>query len=536
MRDNELLDGKNFVLDELGRIVKRFGMQAYGDRTNNFQFAGTFFNANAAGANPVAFYIADASNNVYRLVTTNTTNAITTASTTIDIDAGGDFAASGNVEIEGDIIAYTGLGAGSTSLTGVTGITSNHAAGAPVHQWVAGSGVTTTALGVYTATLNDNFFLNSSGVYYEDDHTTASFATASGSPVILFLTTFKTRLYGAGDGSASGRAVRVFYSNLNDGTAWTPASDYFDVEDSRNEPITGLKDYRGNLMIFKANSIHRYNLASLRQTNGQVGAYNHYVVQEINNLLYTFCPSGIFVTNGVSARDIGEPVKEFWKNFQPTFDATYSRRVNNCSAGRYKHWYLLYVGDVTRDDGTTLSDVVLVFDTIRKNWSVYDGFTDLINFIPLDLIEDNEDQPQYRPRLFFTSTSLGSFISFDNRTLDGTTVRGGDLTQDMFRDTGTPVTMSVITKPYDLGYSNWRKQFGYLKVFADRPGVHLSYKIDDNDPVPLGIVDKKIKRFQFPSDAKGYRCSILIDESSLSAPVIYNGHTFEECSLIDKNA
>ena len=63
--------------------------------------------------------------------------------------------------------------------------------------------------------------------------------------------------------------------------------------------------------------------------------------------------------------------------------------------------------------------------------------------------------------------------------------------------------MNVKTKPYDLSYPNYRKQFGYLKVFAERPGMHLSYQIDDNDPKPLGLVDKKIKRFQFGVGAVG---------------------------------
>ena len=209
--------------------------------------------------------------------------------------------------------------------------------------------------------------------------------------------------------------------------------------------------------------------------------------------------------------------------------------MTNCSAGRYKHFYLLYVGDVTLDDASTMTDVVLVYNTITKSWTVYDGFTDLIKFFSLDFIEDNEDQPQYRPRLFFSSTSLGMYIAFENRTLDGTTVRGGDLTKDMFKDTGTPITMTVKTKPYDLGYPNYRKQFGYLKVFAERPGMYLSYQIDDKNPKPLGLVDKKIKRFQFPSDTKGCRCTILIDESSTVAPVIYNGHIFEDCMALDKN-
>lgn len=536
LKDNELQKGRNFDIDEQGRITKRRGMQAFGNITNNIFNMATFYDANQAGTGFTGVYAADNSSNVFILYPTNSTNAITAGQTSnIACDEGLGDAGPSTIEIDGDVINYASGGIAGNLAT-ITNVTSAHSAGAPVHQWTAGSGLTSTSRGVYFATLNDNILLASGDVYNEDTASDASFANSGSTPVVLFLTTFKTRVYGAGDGSSSGQVTRVFYSALNDGTSWTPASDYFDVEDSRNEPVTGLKEYNGVLHIFKANSMHQYNLASLRQTNSQVGAYNHFVPQEINKLIYTFCPAGIFVTNGISAKNIGEPVKEYWKNFQPTYNATVNRIINNCSAGRYKHFYLLYIGDVTLDDASTLSDVVLVYNTITKSWTVYDGFTDLINFFSLDILEDNASQIQLRPMLFFASTSLGIYRAFENRTLDGTTIRGGDLTQNMFRDTGTPITMNVVTKPYDLGYPNYRKQFGYLKVFSERPGMHLSYQIDDKDPKPLGLVDKKIKRFQFPADARGTRCTILIDESSTVAPVIYNGHIFEDCATIDKNA
>ncbi|MEK9208034.1 MAG: hypothetical protein AAB922_06100 [Patescibacteria group bacterium] len=535
LKDNEIQSGKNFDIDEQGRIVKRRGMQAFGNITNNIFNMATFYDANQAGTGYIGVYAADTSNNVFILAPTNLTTAVTAGQTSSITSDEAIQNATSTFEMEGDIINYGGTSGGTTILT-PSNVTSAHAVGAPIHQWQAGTGLTSTAIGVYFSTLNDNILLNGSDVYNEDTASDATFANAATTPVVVFLTTYKTRVYGAGNGTSAGQTTRVFYSALNDGTTWTVASDYFDVEDSRNEPITGLKSYNGNLIIYKPNSTHVYNLSSLRQVNSQVGAYNHFCPQEINGLIYTFCPSGIYITDGESSKSIGEPVKEYWKNFIPTYSGTNNRIVTNCSAGRYKHLYLLYVGDVTLDDASTLSDVVLVYNTINKSWTVYDGFTDLINFFPIDIYEDNNSQIQLRSSLFFGSTSLGIFQVFENRTLDGaSTLRGSDFTSDMFRDTGTPITMNLKTKPYDLGYPNYRKQFGYLKVFTERPGVHLSYQIDGNDPKPLGLVNKKITRFQFPPDAKGYRCTILIDESSTVAPVIYNGHIFEECVALDKN-
>mgnify|MGYP001592249062 FL=1 len=57
---------------------------------------------------------------------------ITTASTTINLADGADFATSGTIYIQGDSITYTGRT--TNQLTGVTGITSNHFTGDPVYQ------------------------------------------------------------------------------------------------------------------------------------------------------------------------------------------------------------------------------------------------------------------------------------------------------------------------------------------------------------------------------------------------------------------
>ena len=42
LKDNELQSGKNFDIDEQGRLVKRRGMQAYGNLASNFFNMGTF--------------------------------------------------------------------------------------------------------------------------------------------------------------------------------------------------------------------------------------------------------------------------------------------------------------------------------------------------------------------------------------------------------------------------------------------------------------------------------------------------------------
>lgn len=194
------------------------------------------------------------------------------------------------------------------------------------------------------------------------------------------------------------------------------------------------------------------------------------------------------------------------------------------------------MGDISLIE--SFNDVMLVYDTRKKSWEVWSGWTDPTTFSYLKRFR-TDNRNQQRNTLFW-GASTKIYRAFENRHTEEnasgvTTTRGTDVFSDLFSDTGTPIVFDVLTKPYDLGLPNYRKQFGYLKVFSERPGIHISALIDDKDRIPLGLITKQVQRFKFPAEARGYRCALLLDESSTNPSVIYNGHIFEDTTTIDKN-
>jgi len=116
-------------------------------------------------------------------------------------------------------------------------------------------------------------------------------------------------------------------------------------------------------------------------------------------------------------------------------------------------------------------------------------------------------------------------------------VAGSDYFSDLIANTWSNITFNFLAKPFELGYPNYRKQFGYLKVFCEQPqGVDISAVIDGGDPIPLGKITEKVQRLAFPESARGHRCAILLDETSQNSSLVFNGMIFEDCETISKDA
>ena len=539
LKDNELQRGRNFEVDNVGRIVKRRGSYQFGQDIAGLPL---FFHHD-----PNGMFVANNASSpavVYKLASGVLTTALTTASTTVFTSTSG-FSTSGVVEIEGDLITYTGES--GTDLTGATGITSAHAVGSSINQWISvGTMASSDANdGAWFAYLNGiTFFLfnndnaNTTNLW-QYDGTTAS--AVSGEPGgSRMLEVYRDRLFTVGNGASGLPLNTVFYSNLGSGTSWpsTVADNSFEIEDQTGEPISGIKQSGSNLMVFKPSSMYSYDGSlPVRQISNSYGIHNDRCIQEINGLLYGAGPNGIFVTNGSGVQRISIPVFDYYQDFN--FNRIVSgSTVQNLMTSQWEDKFIVYIGDVTTVE--TLSDLALVYDTKNKTWEIYNGWTDMtaINYLKRF---NTDNRTQQKTALFF-GRSTKVYRAFEDRHTEITTgggdgaTRGGDIYADLFTDTGTPITMNFVTKPYDLGAPNYSKKFGYLKVFSEVPGIQLSYQIDDGPIKSLGLVDKKVKRFQFPSDARGYRCTIMGDESSTNTSVTYNGHIFEDWAVIDKNA
>lgn len=541
LQKNELLDARNVEVNERGRLITRRGSQQVGQTLSGTMENSFVFTATPGGSTPSVFHMVNnnASTGVISQLVTGArlSVAVTTATTTIDVDSGagtGSFSSSGTIEIEGDLIAYTGKTA--TTFTGVTGVTSTHAVGAPVNQWstLTQSGTAVDAqMGVSYAVLNNICFIGGRNGNIKQLNSSGTVSDVSSEPAVLFLTNFRDRLYGVGDGSAgtNGATNRISYSARGDGTSWTTGSDYFDVFDQRGEYVNALRVFADRMGIFKLNSIFTYDEIELKQRIVDVGAYNNKVIQEINGRLYTFSPNGIFETNLYSAKQIGEPVREYWENFRPSYDATGLRRVitNTWSASFFEH-YILYIHDIS--DPTSTNDIVLDFNTKTRAWTVHTGgftdFTSLSNFYGYRF----GDYITQRPALFGTAASGKAFRLYDNKWSDrDSNNRGTDIYQDLISNTGSPISAVIETPFYDLTHPDLFKTFKDLRVLTEGGIWAVEYRVENELGItgyqPLGTVVKQNQAIPFPKEAQGYRIGLKFSSVATVDRNVFNGFVFE---------
>lgn len=548
LKSNELLDVRNIELTDKGRLKVRRGSQQVGQTLtgtieNSFVFIPT-----PGGSTPSVNFLVNnnASTGVISKLLSpgRLATAITPASTTVVLDGTNGttaLAVSGTIEIEGDLIAYTGKAVDNITLTGVTGITSPHAVGAAVHQLetitqtgtpIDGQmGVTYTSIGntcIICGRLGNLKQMDSSG----------SISDLTDEPAVLFATNYRDRIYGAGDGSAgtNGASYRVSFSARGNGASWTTGTDFFDVFDQRGEYVTGFKTLNDILGIFKTNSTFTYDELELKQRLTHVGAYNHKVPHEINGLVYTFCPEGIFETNLYQARNIGEPVRQYWQNFRPQYDATGLRRVVvNTFATAYRGRYFLFIGDIT--DPSASNSVVLEFNTLMRNWTVHTGIAN--NFRHLNFFEEfrfGDNALTTHSALFGGDTSGKFYRLFDNIWLDNAGVwHGGDLRTDLVSDTGSPVSAYFETPLYDLTHPNLYKTFNQLRCYVEQGEWKVSYRVEDEDGIseyrPLGTVGHGGRVLQFDKDARGWRVGFKVSAMSVSHLPIFNGFIIENTKV-----
>lgn len=541
--DTELVSVINFELDEQGNANRRFGSHQLGNTisgSDNMENS-FYFQRIVGGAVPVPYLLTNTdktTTTITKLVGNSIDSAITSASTSVSLNSATGFAASGSVEIEGDLVAYTGVT--GSNLTGATGITSSHAVGAAVHQWVNVSATTLNgSRGVSYTPLNNVIYIQAhDNGGYTWDGTNLTAVADGDEPNGRFATTYRQRIFTTKFISAA--SARVVFSDAGDSTSWTVGNS-FDVEDSRGEVGTGFRVLNDELLILKTNSFFAYNEVTLKQRTQTVGSYNNKTHQEIGGLMYTFCPQGIFRTNGSIVSNIGEPIKEWIKDFRPKYDAS-DTIVTNTFSAQIGDKYLLYVGDVTTPG--TYSDVVLVFDTIRENWTVINGFTNFQHLIGFNtyyyggaiqsmkgLFGGNDNGQYYR---MYSKSYIDSVGTSRNVGVSG------DLLSDLLSDTGTIISSELTTQLYDQETPNVYKNYSSagLRILAKNIGFNVSFRIENekgiSDWKPLGITSKTNQRFELPKKTEGYRFGVKITHADSNIAPSFNGFVLEDVETTNK--
>ncbi|KKK70800.1 hypothetical protein LCGC14_2920340, partial [marine sediment metagenome] len=167
---------------------------------------------------------------------------------------------------------------------------------------------------------------------------------------------------------------RVYYSSLPSSSAaitWDTTNDWFFVETNDGDSITALAKNKTYLIVFKENSMFRYDgtfsATNLKPFSWKLGTVSQESVVLDENLILFYSRKGIAMFVG------GEP-KVVSRAIQPIIDGVNQANLGNICAGLDGDHYLCYVGTLTSalpGDSSALSRVILDYDINQNIWTYH---------------------------------------------------------------------------------------------------------------------------------------------------------------------
>jgi hypothetical protein len=249
--------------------------------------------------------------------------------------------------------------------------------------WTSQSQSLTTGAKARGTDFLDHFFL----VNYEDDTRSYSGTTWSttknvtSAPKAKFVESYRARLY-LFNLNVSGTPFpsRFLPSSLPDSSneiSWDHDNDRQDVETNDGDEITGVTKNSGDLIIFKENSMHKFDgtfgATSLRPISWKFGTVSQESVVSDENLILFYSRKGLCIYNGGQPQLVTRPI-------QPIVDRVDQTTLGDICSGIYGNHCLCYVGNLTSSlpgDSSALTNVVIDYD-ISQNLTTYHTVADAI--------------------------------------------------------------------------------------------------------------------------------------------------------------
>jgi hypothetical protein len=292
-------------------------------------------------------------------------------------------------------------------------------------------------------------------------------------------------------------------------TYWI-SSNWFDVKSDNNDYIRGVGTNSDRLLIFKLNSIYRYNESSLFQIGNYPGTSSHRSIVNIDAYTYYFNGSestrtGVYIYDGTGIIKVSSAI-------QPYIDGIASTIYTSAVGWREGEWYRCYVGDITNAQrGISVSKAVISHNSITNKWSV-----DPINKVPYCAGEYLESD---QLKVFFGDDSGEVF-----QTPSGYSYDGSQIPWAMETGIHYPASSESINK--------------FLKVqiiSRDARGVAVRYKLIDEPSdiddtwTPLGDITADKTEFIIPREHRwASGINIRLEETGIRE----NTHYIERISVM----
>jgi hypothetical protein len=149
------------------------------------------------------------------------------------------------------------------------------------------------------------------GVYTHDGGT-GVITSRNVSTVGNSIAVFKNRVW-VGGTTDPGLRTRIWFSNIGTAVTWTTATDFVDIREKDDQPLTALAGSPGALLVFKQRSAYRITDAATgayQTIDGSAGCVGAQATANLNGRVYTWGADGIYSWDGIGpGKNVGDRIR-----------------------------------------------------------------------------------------------------------------------------------------------------------------------------------------------------------------------------------
>ncbi|MDE1866121.1 MAG: hypothetical protein KGI08_00220 [Thaumarchaeota archaeon] len=288
-----------------------------------------------------------------------------------------------------------------------------------------------------------------------------------------YIEVYKSRIYLAGDPTMPDR---LFYSQVISSAgnlAWTPSTDFVDINPSDGENISALKRYSLELLVFKPNYIYRFKTTGVDPDPLiRIGTRSQESVIEGKKGLYFMHDTGIFRYTGGYPEEISRPISDIISSISYANIQT----ASSWKDADHIYWNIGTLSVTERKKTTTYANAVIRYTESSDIWTLYS-----YPFNPGEGATYNN------------GSSITQAIGLDNGVV--ATFNSGTT------DLGEPIKSWLVTKWYEYANTSSRLSQGASglsfqvqnsiyrnKTIEEIVGIcdkaqdtHIMYQVDDDD-------------------------------------------------------
>jgi hypothetical protein len=250
------------------------------------------------------------------------------------------------------------------------------------------TGLSTSARWGYTTMADSGgtkYLLIGNGATIKKTSNGTTFTDVSGCPLAKYFTTLFQRVYAAG---VTASPSTLFWSGTGDITDWdTVSSDSSstDIEAGSKGDIKGLITSNDRVLIYKEKLLKRWNDEYMKTVMSSWGTEAPYSLAEIDGQIFSYDREGIRIYNGsypvlssFYIQDLIDGMSNSSANLERRFGLAYKDR------------YFLNAGNITDEDGKTISNAMIVYDYLKNMFTIY-SFADVMT-AGTKVIDKNGDE------------------------------------------------------------------------------------------------------------------------------------------------